>query len=105
LWLARWLADGDRLDESRQRVASAGYHALHELARWLAKRDWPGGWLSVTCTPSCGNCFCRRHRQAAVGPARGHLDSRVSRLLCVRGEVPHMYPSPHPSTSVRFAVS
>src|SRR5712692_9403036 len=39
LWLARWLADGDHLDELRQRADSGGYHALPELARWLADRD------------------------------------------------------------------
>ena len=36
LWLARLLADGAHLDELRQRAASSGYHALHELAGWLA---------------------------------------------------------------------
>ncbi len=39
LWLARWLADGDHLDELRQRADSGGYHALPELARWLADHD------------------------------------------------------------------
>ena len=37
LWLARWLADGEHLDELRQRAASGNYHALLELAGWLAR--------------------------------------------------------------------
>jgi hypothetical protein len=40
LWLTRWLADGDHLDELRRRAASGSYPALQELA---------GGW-PVTST-------------------------------------------------------
>ena len=39
LWLARWLADGDHLQELRQRAASGNYPALHELAGWLAGHE------------------------------------------------------------------
>jgi hypothetical protein len=39
LWLARWLADCDRLDELRRRADSGSYHAVRELARRLAERD------------------------------------------------------------------
>jgi hypothetical protein len=39
LWLARWLADGDRGDELRRRAAGGSYHAQHELAEWLARRE------------------------------------------------------------------
>jgi hypothetical protein len=39
LWLARWLTDGEHLDELRQRARAGSYHAAHELARWLAYRD------------------------------------------------------------------
>ena len=39
LWLARWLADGDHVDELRQRAASGNYPALHELAGWLAEHE------------------------------------------------------------------
>ncbi len=39
LWLARWLADGDHLDELRRRAASGSYSALHELAGWLAGHE------------------------------------------------------------------
>ena len=39
LWLARWLADCDRLDEVRERAGTGGYHASHELARLLADHD------------------------------------------------------------------
>jgi len=36
LWLARWLADLGQVDGLRQRAASGSYHAVHELAEWLA---------------------------------------------------------------------
>jgi hypothetical protein len=36
LWLARWLADLDQVDELRQHAANGSYHAVHELASWLA---------------------------------------------------------------------
>src|SRR5262245_22692119 len=36
LWLARWLADLDQVEELRQRAASGSFHAVHELAEWLA---------------------------------------------------------------------
>jgi hypothetical protein len=39
LWLARWLADGDQVDELRRRAASGSYPALHELAGWLADHE------------------------------------------------------------------
>jgi hypothetical protein len=39
LWLARWLADCDRLDELRERAGTGGYHASRELARLLAGHD------------------------------------------------------------------
>jgi Spy/CpxP family protein refolding chaperone len=39
LWLARWLADCDRLDELRERAGTGGYHASRELARLLADHD------------------------------------------------------------------
>ena len=39
LWLARWLADSDRLDELRQRADRGCYHAGRLLARCLARRD------------------------------------------------------------------
>jgi hypothetical protein len=39
MWLARWLADCDHLDELRQRADGGGYYALRELARWLGERD------------------------------------------------------------------
>lgn len=38
LWLARWLAERDRAGELRQRAASGNYHALLELAGWLARQ-------------------------------------------------------------------
>jgi hypothetical protein len=41
MWLARWLADADHLDELRDRAACGSYHAVHELAEWLARgKDW-----------------------------------------------------------------
>jgi hypothetical protein len=41
MWHARWLADAGHLGELRERAASGGYHAVHELAAWLARRkDW-----------------------------------------------------------------
>ncbi len=76
LWLARWLADCDRLDvELRECAGTGGYHATHELARLLADHDlldelrdralpalaitpcvsWPGDSSSVTCPRSFGN--------------------------------------------------
>jgi hypothetical protein len=39
LWLARWLADGNHLDELRQRAARGSYHAPPELAKLLAQHD------------------------------------------------------------------
>jgi hypothetical protein len=39
LWLARWLADGDHLDELRQWAGSGSYPALHELAGWLVRHE------------------------------------------------------------------
>jgi hypothetical protein len=36
LWLARWLAERDQLDELRLRAGAGSYHALVELAGWLA---------------------------------------------------------------------
>lgn len=39
LWLARWLADGDHIDELRRRAATGSCHALHSLAWWLADRE------------------------------------------------------------------
>ncbi len=39
LWLARWLADCDHLDELRQRADSGSYHAWRELIKRLAERD------------------------------------------------------------------
>ncbi len=36
LWLARWLADADQAGELRQRAGAGSYHALLELAGWLA---------------------------------------------------------------------
>ena len=42
LWLARWLADGDHLDELRRRAAGGSYSALHELAGWLAGHEHLG---------------------------------------------------------------
>lgn len=40
--LTRWLADGNNLDELRRRAASGSYPALHELAEWLAGREYLG---------------------------------------------------------------
>ena len=42
LSLARWLADGDHLYELRRWAASGSYHALHQLAERLARRDHLG---------------------------------------------------------------
>jgi hypothetical protein len=42
LWLARWLADSDRLDELRQRADQGSYHAGRLLARSLAGHDLLG---------------------------------------------------------------
>ena len=39
LWLVRWLIDGDRLDELRQRADGGSYYAVRELPRLLAKHD------------------------------------------------------------------
>ena len=39
LWLARWLADCDGLDELRERAGTGGYYASRELARLLAGHD------------------------------------------------------------------
>lgn len=39
LWLARWLADGDYLDELRARADDGNYAALYELAGWLADHE------------------------------------------------------------------
>jgi hypothetical protein len=39
LWLVRWLADDDRLDELRERAAGGSYCAPHELAKVLAAHD------------------------------------------------------------------
>jgi hypothetical protein len=39
MWLARWLADCDLLDELRQRTDSGDDHAVPELARRLAAHD------------------------------------------------------------------
>jgi hypothetical protein len=36
LWLARWLAGCDQVDELRQRANAGDDHALYELAGWLA---------------------------------------------------------------------
>ncbi len=37
LWLARWLAGRDETDELRDRARAGSYHALVELAGWLAE--------------------------------------------------------------------
>jgi hypothetical protein len=42
LWLARWLADCNRLGELRQRAGRGGYHASRLLARRLAAHDMAG---------------------------------------------------------------
>jgi hypothetical protein len=42
LWLARWLADSDRLGELRQRADQGSYHADRLLARCLARHDMLG---------------------------------------------------------------
>lgn len=39
LWLVRWLAEGDHLDELRQRTSRGSYYAPPELARLLAEHD------------------------------------------------------------------
>jgi hypothetical protein len=39
MWLARWLAEGDYVDELRQRVGGGSYPALQELAGWLAAHE------------------------------------------------------------------
>jgi hypothetical protein len=39
LWLVRWLAEGDQLDELRQRTSGGSYYAPPELARLLAEHD------------------------------------------------------------------
>jgi hypothetical protein len=39
LWLARWLADDNHLDELRRRAIGGSYPALHELAEWLARHE------------------------------------------------------------------
>ena len=39
LWLARWLADCDRLGELRQRADHGSYHASRKLPRRLADHD------------------------------------------------------------------
>lgn len=39
LWLVRWLAEGDQLDELRQRTSRGSYYAPPELARLLAEHD------------------------------------------------------------------
>ena len=86
LWLARWLGDGDRLGELRQRTASGSYPALHELAEWLARyedlqelrelvaahRELLSGWL-VRWPPEFTG-------QAALGPGRPHRCWRSLRM-------------------------
>jgi hypothetical protein len=37
LWLARWLADGDHLDELRQRAISGDEYAQHYLDETLSQ--------------------------------------------------------------------
>jgi hypothetical protein len=39
LWLARWLAGRDEVDELRDRARAGSYHALVELAGWLAEHE------------------------------------------------------------------
>ena len=39
LWLARWLADCDRLAELRERADSGSYHAVRKLTQLLADHD------------------------------------------------------------------
>jgi hypothetical protein len=39
LWLARWLADSNRRGELRQRALAGSYHAMVELAGWLADHE------------------------------------------------------------------
>ena len=49
LWLARWLADCDRLDELRERAGSGSYHA--------SRGAGPADWQAATCWRSCGTVF------------------------------------------------
>jgi hypothetical protein len=39
LWLARWLAECDRIEDLRERAGGSGHHAARELARLLADHD------------------------------------------------------------------
>lgn len=38
LWLARWLAERDHVDELRRRAGTGDSHALRHLAGWLAEQ-------------------------------------------------------------------
>ena len=75
LWLARWLAEADRLDELRQRTASGSYHALHELAEWLERHQHLEESRELVVD----------HRELLVGWLARQYDMRVVRLAAELG--------------------
>jgi hypothetical protein len=90
LWLARWLAEQDQLDELRQRAGAGGYYALVELAGWLADhgRLDEVRELVVDQRPLLAGWLARRHEMELVrlaadlgdDDARRHLAHWLARL-------------------------
>jgi hypothetical protein len=90
LWLARWLADRDHLDEIHQRATGGSYAALHELAEWLAVHEQLdelrelvvshlellAGWLGR----EHGMRVARLQAELGDGKARRRLQSWLARL-------------------------
>src|SRR5215472_6011237 len=103
-WQAYQLADGEHVDELRQRARAGSYHAVHELARWLAYRDrleelrelavqrlLPLGWLAaqsnmniVRLAADLGDDQAREHLERWLGRMRERSrdgDERARRVL------------------------
>jgi hypothetical protein len=89
-WLARWLADCDQPGELRQRAAAGSYHALVELAGWLAgherldelrdlvvgHRELLSGWLAA----QHGMHMMRLAADLGDDDARSRLEMTLARL-------------------------
>jgi hypothetical protein len=68
LWLARWLAERDHPGELRQRAASGDYHALVELAGWLARHGRLGELRDLVAQHrQLEHWLARLHERAASG--------------------------------------
>jgi hypothetical protein len=80
-WLARWLADCDRLGELRRRAGSGSYPALRELARRLAQRGMHGELRELAAAAEPGQ---RQLILEAAGEGAYELD--VLRVLADLGE-------------------